>query len=428
MMVNNNEKDKRFSKLLSSIEKGNVLSDKQFLDQLREQSVEEFEAYSAQSDNYPQTEKNSIWRIIMKGTMPKLAIAAVVALIVLLGISQLLGPSTSTGVAFAEVIDNFRRSGYTFTYRVEHQGTTNGSGSAMILEPGLKRMSFDSGHLSGLAIVTDSIKDKMYWVNRNGQIIGDDQIPETGGFDFSMEPVDSLWNLRDGTEQSLGVKELDGIQVEGFRVRERLKKRELDQIIDVWADIETSLPVEVEISVETPSGQESDTMIVFSNFEFDVEIDPSLFGMTESEDTTPAESTALMVYPGKGIGELDFGMDAKQIKRVLGEPDFKMGDNIFQYPGLAIATSQTGQVRNITCGDLGKHNSPHVRLCKYRTAEGIGMGSSESDITTAYGKPSARRADEGGKVRLVYRNLGAGFFLHNNSLHAMSFSWLRKER
>jgi outer membrane lipoprotein-sorting protein len=428
MMADNNEIDKRFSKLISTVEKGNILPDKQFLAQLRERSAKEFEAYSAESDNYSQTETISIWRIIMNSKTTKLGLAAAVVLAVLLGVSQLLGPGTSTGVAFAEVINNFRRSGYTFSYQVEHEGSVSGSGTAMVLEPGLTRVSIDAGQFSGMAIVTDSINDKLYWVNRNSQIIGDNEIPRAEGFNFSMGSVDALWNLRDGTEESLGKKELDGIQVEGFRVRERLEKKKLDQIIDVWANIETGLPVEIEISVDMPSEQEEDIRVVLSSFEFDVEMDPKLFGLAPSEDTTPAVSDELVVYPGKGIGELDFGMDAKEIMRVFGEPDLKLGENIFQYPGLAIVTSESGQVRNITCGDLKGHDSPHVRLCKYRTAEGIGVGSSEADITGAYGKPSARRADEGGKVRLGYRELGAGFLLHNDSVHAMSFSWPKKER
>ena len=86
-MANNNEKDKRFSKLLSTVEKGNVLPDKQFLAQLRERSAIEFEAYSSKSDNYPQTETISIWRIIMNSKITKIAAAAVIILAVVFSIT-----------------------------------------------------------------------------------------------------------------------------------------------------------------------------------------------------------------------------------------------------------------------------------------------------------------------------------------------------
>ena len=92
MMADNNEKDKRFSKLLSSIEKGKVLPDKQFLAQLREQSAKEFEAYSAESENYSQRETISIWRIIMKSRITKFTTAAVIIIAVMIGIKCVFAP------------------------------------------------------------------------------------------------------------------------------------------------------------------------------------------------------------------------------------------------------------------------------------------------------------------------------------------------
>ena len=83
MNTDNNKKDKRFSKLLSTIEKGKVLPDKQFLAQLREKSVEEFETYSTESKDHSQAEIISIWRIIMKSRITKIAAAAVIIIAIL---------------------------------------------------------------------------------------------------------------------------------------------------------------------------------------------------------------------------------------------------------------------------------------------------------------------------------------------------------
>jgi len=104
MMTNNNEKDKRFSKLLSTVEKGKVLPDKQFLAQLQEQSAREFEAYSARNGTHSQTATISIWRIIMKKPITKIAAAAAVILIAVLGIS-LLQNSATTAYAIEQTIE-----------------------------------------------------------------------------------------------------------------------------------------------------------------------------------------------------------------------------------------------------------------------------------------------------------------------------------
>ena len=71
-MTDNNRKDERFCKLLSTIEKGKVSPDKQFLGQLREKSLKEFEACSVESKEHLQTKTISIWRIIIKSRITKI--------------------------------------------------------------------------------------------------------------------------------------------------------------------------------------------------------------------------------------------------------------------------------------------------------------------------------------------------------------------
>ena len=58
---------------------------------------------------------------------------------------------------------------------------------------------------------------------------------------------------------------------------------------------------------------------------------------------------------------------------------------------------------------------PEFKSCKYQTAEGIGIGSTESDILAAYNEPSRRRNE-----RLTYKELGLVFELVNDRVQMIS--------
>ncbi len=114
MTTDSNNKDTRFSKLLSTVEKGKVLSDRQFLDQLRDETLEEFEMYTVESEDQFTAPTASIWRIIMKSRITKIAAAAVLIIAVLIGINQFGGSVDVSSVAFGRVLEYFQRSSYSF--------------------------------------------------------------------------------------------------------------------------------------------------------------------------------------------------------------------------------------------------------------------------------------------------------------------------
>ena len=106
MMTSSSEKDKLFSQLLSTVEKGKVLPDKQFLNQLRDRSAKEFEAYAAESKTNSQT-TISIWRIIMKSRITKLAAAVFILIIAGVGVgvlSQIAKRDVVLSISFDKLI------------------------------------------------------------------------------------------------------------------------------------------------------------------------------------------------------------------------------------------------------------------------------------------------------------------------------------
>ena len=355
----------------------------------------------------------------------KIAAVAVIISAVIVGIGYLGIPINGTGLAFAEVIETFQKKGYTFTYSVEVRGKTTGTGKGMVLEPGLIRWTISEGPFRDLFLVIDTINNRMLWVNRDGMIIGDVKRPENSQRQFLQKPIEALWNLRDGSEENLGKKEMDDKEVTGFRVHKEQKKGVFD--IMVWAEEETGLPIEVEIiGRESTNGPES-IRILLRDFKFDVEMNASLFGVAPADIDRPDETGKLIILPGVGIGQLRFGMTIKQMKEILGEPDFTIGDNVvFQYPGFAI-TAREQKIYSIACGSIGDRNSPQVALCKCRTPEGITIGSSKADIIAVYGEPTVKKQSNLDKqvLELGYRKIPAMFYLYDDKVFGMVFQEAR---
>jgi hypothetical protein len=101
---NDKQKEKRLSLLLSSVQKRTTAPDKEFLDDLKEQSKVEFLATSANGTKKSQiTIPILIWRIIMKSRITRLAAAAVIVITVLVGVHYLGSSVDGTSVVLADV-------------------------------------------------------------------------------------------------------------------------------------------------------------------------------------------------------------------------------------------------------------------------------------------------------------------------------------
>jgi hypothetical protein len=73
----------------------------------------------------------------------------------------------------------------------------------------------------------------------------------------------------DAEVESLGVKKLDGRTVVGFRFKQHLMPTTL------WADPRTKLPVRIEATMAGPP----QTEVIMTNYEFNVDLDKSLFSV-----------------------------------------------------------------------------------------------------------------------------------------------------
>lgn len=144
---------------------------------------------------------------------------------------------------------------------------------------------------------------------------------------------------------------------------------------------------------------------------------------TVAEENTTAQtvgadipdSSIAFIQPGIGVGKVKFGMSFVELKDVLGKPDFDVKGLAHVYSDLGIQVLiRDDKVISVICLQ-NFPDAPEFKSCKYRTAEGIGIGSTEPDILAAYNEPSSRRSG-----RLTYKELGLAFGLENDQIQMIS--------
>ncbi len=272
MMTDNNEKDKRFSKLLSIVEKGKVSPDKQFLARLRDKSVEEFETYSAESKGQSLKETIFIWRIIMKSKITKFAAAAVIIIAALIGINQFGGSVDMAGVAWADVLEQISKvRPYACRMTFDFDGDKPDL-SYRVLRKNLsvRREERDDGSIFIFDMSQKPVKTLVLYPDK--KIAREEVLLDRGPLK-GPDLLRMIAGRQNGMEEDLGLSQINGRTVKGFHSPDKHNE------FTVWADVETNLPVRVEL--RQPS---SGRTIIMEDFEFVTEFDESLFDTTAPED------------------------------------------------------------------------------------------------------------------------------------------------
>jgi len=125
---------------------------------------------------------------------------------------------------------------------------------------------------------------------------------------------------------------------------------------------------------------------------------------TEEEYSQPPKENLedLLIRPGIGVGKIQFGMTVKQMKDLLGEPDVTplTGNKSHMYisRGIEIVTRDEATISTVICGNpSGMKEPPEFKAmeeaCKFKTVEGIGIGSSEDQVLKAFGQPTERKGN-----------------------------------
>ncbi len=230
------------------------------------------------------TEPN-IWRIIMKSKITKAAAAAVIIIAVLIGINHFGGSLGGGSVAFADVLKYIQTQSYTFDLTMKdviEEGSPTVNIKAMIFELGRVRMdcSVPVGEMSSITDFTTEKTLLLFHENKTAVIKEEPVLNKSTGaqgmFVLFTRPIDNLWNMRDGTEEQLGEKEINGQLVTGFKVLQEDRYFQYDMTI--WADAADGVPRLVEVTSKPLDGSFS-IKWTMENFDLDVDLDEELFSL-----------------------------------------------------------------------------------------------------------------------------------------------------
>ena len=230
----------------------------------------------------------NIWRIIMRSKITKIAAAAVIIIAILIGINQLGSSIDESSVAFGEVLGYIQTFSYTFDLSVEtatvNQDPAAFAMKAMVLEFGRLRIDCSTGKVGKISSITDFNAGKtllLFHQNKAGVIREEPVLNKytgAGGIvTFCTKSIENFWNVRDGTEEQLGEKEINGQTVTGFRVFQEDQYFEYD--ITIWANITTGIPILVEVLSKPLDTSYPSIKWTMKNFNLDVELDEELFNL-----------------------------------------------------------------------------------------------------------------------------------------------------
>jgi outer membrane lipoprotein-sorting protein len=218
--------------------------------------------------------KPEIWRTIMNSKITKLATAAAVIVAVLVSFYYLGG---SAGTVYADVVERLHKARtllYTVTTSTAVEGMPDMQMEIAFKEPGYMRMTFPGGYVSVMDCIQGKglsiIPDRKQFVEIEMSNLPDDVAQR------QTEGIDRLRTLPERADEDLGERTMDGRAVHGFRVKEG------GMINTVWIDPQTRDLVLVEMEFVNAPGM-SATM---TNFQFDVDLDDSLFSLTPPDGYT----------------------------------------------------------------------------------------------------------------------------------------------
>jgi outer membrane lipoprotein-sorting protein len=220
-------------------------------------------------------------RIIMKTRIVKLAAAAAIIIVVLIGIHQLAG--NGTGAVFASVVEQLHNA-RTMTYSVVTHTPVEGM-PTMRTEMAFKEPAYMR------ATTADGFVTVMDWTQVRGISIWPTrkQFISFEATNFRHDPekdpfmvIENLKTLPYKADHMLGKKDVDGRLLQGFRVVEE------SVINTIWIDPETEELVRVEMEFTNAPGMNK----IMTDFQFNVELDDSLFSLTPPEGFAPLEVQA----------------------------------------------------------------------------------------------------------------------------------------
>jgi len=213
-------------------------------------------------------------RTIMKSPITKLAAAAVIIIAVLIGIHQIGGGGSVVFAQVAQQLHNARTMTYSVVTHTPVKNMPTVRTEMAFKEPAYMRTTTADGFIT--VIDWTQVRGISLWPSRKQFI---DFEASNYRHDPAQDPfvvIEKLRALPCQADEVLGEKEIDGRVLQGFRVNQE------NVTNTVWIDPQTGQLVRVEMEFTDAPGMNK----IMTDFQFNVELDDSLFSLTPPDGFT----------------------------------------------------------------------------------------------------------------------------------------------
>jgi hypothetical protein len=249
-------------------------------------------AYTRTVQHQSAQQESSMWRYVMKSPLTKLAAAAVVVIVFLIGLT--LWRTTGSGIALADVLARVEQ---VKAFRYQWSAKTTGEdpnkpyydrGTMLIsqecgtkgkkLDPNGGESTFGGNYFfpEKKTMIIIQPKQKQYWRIE----VDDGYVKKWQNFD----PRTNLKKILASKYESLGRSTIDGIEVEGFRTTDPNwidnRKRKVEVDVKMWVDVKTRLPVRYDstyVYFDQMGNKKESEYYVENDYQWDVVVDAGEF-------------------------------------------------------------------------------------------------------------------------------------------------------
>ncbi|MFH1614637.1 MAG: hypothetical protein ABIG61_06105 [Planctomycetota bacterium] len=266
------------------------------------------------------TKRLNIWRIIMKSRITKFAAAAVIIIAILVAINQFGGSIDGASVAWASLAERVGRIQTCFFKG--HSKITGGPLGEKAKEQeleiylsseyGFRAGTYMDGNVRMIQYVIPSEKVIISLMPTQKQymrmLLTDEMLKKMRL--QGNDPREMIRQIMLGEYTHLGESIIDGVKVEGIETNDpRAGGGQFEKYLArCWVDVETQLPVLLEMEMEMSAGPDTSPMkmsMILDNFEWDINLGPEIF---EPNIPSDYKLMAEMQMPGQDEGSAVKGL------------------------------------------------------------------------------------------------------------------------
>jgi hypothetical protein len=259
-------------------------------------------------DTEPALRGPVIGRSIMTRPLAKLTIAAAIIVAVVLGLFEFLGSDATSGVVWAEVAQRLEAS-TGMTARMRNSTIQPGLNvpadfeAKIYISPlyGYRMDSFQGGK-PGITSVCNNARRKLLMVTHFRKQYSLQHVPDEAWAEVAeaqsgaMDPTSIVTLLLSGDYTEIGRRTIDGVKAEGLEIQDptgcKVNVPADSHVLQLWVNVETGYPVSMQSEVVANDGAVRSTQIL-DRFEWNVELDPSLFELDIPDGYTETEAPQL---------------------------------------------------------------------------------------------------------------------------------------